>query len=428
MTVRRTPAAPRPTVDAEDEQLLPSPSVAQALRERDLVIFVVSRFFSGVAMMLLRATFSWQIFALTHSAFYLGVIGLIQFAPTFLLSLVSGVIADRYDRRRVIQIAQIGAFLCSTVLFLATRHGEASSTLVYAVILAAATATAFEAPARAALVPTLVPRTLLPAAVTLHSAVQNLSWATGPVIMGFVIAAYGVPGAYLLHMVLTLVAFTTLTFVRPRVPAGTRAAVSLAAIREGISYVRSRQAILGAMTLDMFAVIFGGATALLPIYATEILHVGARGYGLLSSALQIGTVLMSLILLVLPAIYRPGRALLLAVLAYGLATIVFGLSRSFPLSVVAYILAGMADQISVVSRAMIIQLATPDELRGRVSSVNLVFIGASNQLGAVESGFVAALTNATFSVVSGGFGCLVVLLVVAITLPGLRRYRIDHLT
>jgi len=224
-----------------------------------------------------------------------------------------------------------------------------------------------------------------------------------------------------------VMAFTTLSFVRPRPPAAGRGSVSLAAIREGIAYVRSRQSILGAMTLDMFAVIFGGATALLPIYATEILHVGARGYGLLSSALQIGTVLMSLVLLALPAIYRPGRALLAAVFAYGLATIVFGLSRSFPLSVVAYILAGMADQISVVSRAMIIQLATPDELRGRVSSVNLVFIGASNQLGAVESGFVAALTNATFSVVSGGVGCLLVLLVVAITLPELGRYRIDRL-
>jgi len=417
--------APRPIANATIAPAV-RPSVAQALRQRDLVIFVVSRFFSGVAMTLLRATFSWQIFSLTGSAFALGMIGLVQFIPTFVLSLLSGAVADRYDRRRIIQVTLVGSFACSALLYLTTRHGHIGSVLLYSLILAAATATAFEGPARAALLPTLVPRPLLPAAVTLNSGVQNLAWVTGPVVMGFVIAAYGVAAAYLIHMGVIVLAFVALAFVRSRRPAGALAVVSLAAIREGIAFVRRRRVVLGAMTLDMFAVIFGGATALLPIYATEILNVGARGYGLLSSALQIGTVVMSLVLLGLPPIHRPGRAVLAAVSVYGAATILFGLSRTFSLSIGACIVAGMADQISVVSRAMIIQLATPDELRGRVSSVNLVFIGASNQLGAVESGFVAALTGPVFSVVSGGIGALVVLFVVAILIPELRHYRIEH--
>ena len=180
------------------------------------------------------------------------------------------------------------------------------------------------------------------------------------------------------------------------------------------------------MVLDMFAVIFGGATALLPIYAQDILHVGPRGYGLLSSSLEIGALATSVVLMTRPPVRRTGRALLVAVGAYGVATIVFGLSRWFPLSVAAYMLVGVADQVSVVMRSTTIQLATPDELRGRVSAVNLLFIGASNQLGAAESGFVAALTSAPFAVVSGGIACLLVLAMVALTNPALRAYRIER--
>jgi MFS family permease len=285
-------------------------------------------------------------------------------------------------------------------------------------------AMAFEGPARASLLPTLVPRELFPSAVVVNSAAQNISSMMGPVLMGFVIAHAGVAAAYAAHVCIVLGSLALLSLVRARHVRTDGRVVSLQAIREGLRFVRGRQTILGAMALDMFAVIFGGATALLPVYATEILHVGPAGYGLLSSALELGTVLMSLILLALPPIARPGRALLGAVAVFGLATIVFGFSRWFPLSLAAFIVAGMADQVSMVTRQMIIQLATPDALRGRVSSVSLLFIGASNQLGAAESGFVAALTNATFAVVSGGIGCLVVLAVVALRLPELRKYRL----
>jgi len=342
------------------------------------------------------------------------------------LMLVAGAVADRYDRRAVVMLAQAAALVGSAALYLATRSGAATLPLIYAVVLATSAAAALEGPARAALLPTLVPRTLFPSAVAVHSTLQNLAWVTGPLIGGLVIAAAGVAAAYLLHAGLILASLAALAAVRSAPPAGARGAVSLQAIREGIAFVRQRQALLGAMTLDMFAVICAGADALLPIYANDILHVGARGYGLLSSAMEIGTCLMAVVLLVSPPIDRLGRALVWAVAVYGAATVVFGFSRSFPLSVGAFIVAGMADQISMVTRSMIIQLATPDALRGRVSSVNLVFIGASNQLGAVESGFVAALTSAAFAVVSGGVGCFVALAIVGVTLPGLRRYRLGQ--
>jgi hypothetical protein len=229
---------------------------------------------------------------------------------------------------------------------------------------------------------------------------------------------------YAVYAALILGSLVALFFLHPRSRDGVARAITLQSIREGLSFVRRRQVVLGCMTLDMFAVIFGGAAALLPIYANEILHVGPQGYGLLTSALEFGALLTSIVLILVPPITRVGVALLIAVGVYGVATIVFGLSRSFPLSLIAYAIVGVADQVSVVMRSTAIQLSTPDELRGRVSSVNFIFIGASNQLGAVESGFVAALTNAPFAVVSGGLGCLVVLGMVAVKLPQLRRYRI----
>lgn len=395
------------------------------LRDPNVMAFVASRFLAGVGMTLLRATFGWQIYSLTGSAFYLGLIGLIQFIPTLALSLVAGAVADSFDRRRIMMVSLTITFCGSAVLYWMTVHEQVSLPVLYALVVLASAAMAFEGPARASLLPTLVPRELFPSAVVVNSAAQNISWMTGPVLMGFIIGHSGVAAAYAAHVCIVIGAIASLAVVRGRRVPTERRTVTLHAIREGVVFVRSRQAIVGAMTLDMFAVIFGGATALLPIYATEILQVGPTGYGLLSSALELGTVLMSFILLALPTITRPGRALLCAVSVFGIATIVFGLSRWFPLSLAAFVVAGMADQVSMVTRQMIIQLDTPDALRGRVSSVNLLFIGASNQLGAAESGFVAALTSATFAVVSGGIGCLAVLALVAWRLPELRRYRLN---
>jgi len=391
---------------------------------RNFGFYLTSRFCSGAAMTMMRAAIGWHVFALSHSAFHLGLVGLVQFIPVLSLTLVGGAVADSYDRRKVCMVAQIVPLACAIGLAVATFRGAASLPLLYTIVLFIAAAAAFDNPARASLLPTLVSRDYFPRAVTIASTNQALAFVTGPTIGGFVIAAGGVASTYAVYAVLICGSLAGLTFLRPQPYEGAPRAVSLRAIREGLSFVWRRQVVLGCMTLDMFAVIFGGATALLPIYANEILQVGARGYGLLTSSLEVGALLASLVLTVLPPITRAGRALLIAVAGFGLATVIFGLSRWFPLSVVAYMAVGVADQISVVMRSTAIQLSTPDEIRGRVSSVNFIFIGASNQLGAVESGFVAAATSAPFSVVSGGLACLVVLAIVAARMPELRRYRV----
>jgi MFS family permease len=374
-------------------------------------------------MMMLRAAVAWHVFELSRSAFHLGLIGLAQFLPQLTLTMVGGAVADTYERRRIMVIAQSVALAAGVVLLWATWTTSETLLLLYLAVMVVAAAGAFDNPARAAFLPSLVGREFFPRAVTISSTNQALAFVTGPALCGVIIAASGIAAVYAAYSVLVLVSVACLSFIEKRPPEGPRGEISLTAVVEGLSFVRSRQVLLGCMTLDMFAVIFGGATALLPIYANDILHVGPRGYGVLSSALELGALLSAVVMIFAPPIQRAGRALLIAVGVFGVATIVFGLSRSFPLSVAAYMIAGAADQVSVVMRHTAVQLTTPDALRGRVSAVNFIFIGASNQLGAVESGFVAALTSATFAVVSGGVGCLIALAVVAFRLPELRRYR-----
>jgi MFS family permease len=375
-------------------------------------------------MSLFQAAIFWHVFAITGSSFQLGLIGLVQFVPALGLSLVGGAVADRHDRRRVALRAQLLPLVCSATLCALTLEGAVSLPVIWVVVVLVAASNAFENPARMALLPQLVPRDLFPRAVTVNATLTALARTTGPVAMGFVAAWAGIGAAYAIHAALLAVAIVTLARVRPRRPAAPGQTVSWQSIREGVAFVRGRQVVLGCMLLDMFAVIFGGAVALLPVYAQQILMVGERGYGLLAASLELGAVSMSALLIGLPTVRRAGRVLLVAVAAFGVATILFGLSRSFPLSLAAYVVVGMADQVSVVMRSTIIQLSTPDELRGRVSSVNMLSIVASNQLGAAESGFVAALTSAPFAVVSGGVGCLIVVALVALRLPELRRYRV----
>jgi MFS family permease len=393
------------------------------LRDPNVAFYVANRFFAAVATSLFGATVHWHVFALTDSTFQLGLVGLFRFLPAIPMGLLAGALADSFDRRRVVLAAQAASLVAALLLWSAAREPEPSLPLFYALVVLMAASVSLQAPARAALLPGLVSRDELAGAVTVASAFQQVAWVLGPVVMGFVIEAAGITAAYAVHAALAAGALVTIALVRPPPAAPARQTLSFESVREGVRFVASNQPVLGSMTLDMFAVVFAGATALLPVYANEILHVGPRGYGLLSAAMEIGAVIMALVLVARPAIAEPGRALLAAVLVFGLATIVFGLSRSFPLSVAAFVIAGMADQVSIVTRATIIQLATPDELRGRVNSVNFIFIGASNQLGAAESGFLAALTSATFSVVFGGFACLGVLAVVARKMPELVRYR-----
>jgi MFS family permease len=398
----------------------------RALGLADVRAFVAARFFSMMAHSLLAATFFWHVFDLTGSYSLIGVLGLVEFLPVLPVSLLAGAVADSRDRRGLMLSARTATLIGAAVLWLGAGEGPFALTVVLLVAFGLAVARGFEHPAAAALFPALVPREILQNALVLNSSARNLATVLGPVLAGFAIEAAGPRAAYALSGGFFAVSLALLARVRSPAVAGAVGEVSWAAIREGVAFVRSRPVILSSMSLDMFAVIFAGATALLPVYAEEILDVGPRGYGLLSASMSIGTLLMTLVLLVRPPFLRPGRSLLGAVFVFGLATLVFGLSRSFPLSMAAFVLAGMADQVSVVSRVTIIQLSTPDALRGRVNSVNMIFVGASNELGAAESGFLAALTSATFSVVGGGVACLAALGAVAARVPELARFRIDE--
>ena len=393
-----------------------------ALRQPRFQIYTASRIFSTMGNMALQAILAWHVYQLTHSALSLGFLGLARFLPALGVALIGGAVADTYNRKIVIMAAQTVPFSCGVILAVATFGHWVSADLIYALVLVIGLASSFENPARLALLPNIVSKETFANAVTVSSTLQSLGMVTGSVLGGALVAI-NIGASYVFYVCLIGGAFTMMSLVRyQQSNDGPKRSVSVAAIKEGISFVRHRQVLLGAMSLDMFAVIFGGAKGLLPIYATDILHVGGFGYGILLASIDIGSFIMSVLLVFRPPIYRTGRALVYSVTMFGILTMAFGLSRNIFLSIFLYMLIGASDEISVVMRNVIIQLATPDALRGRVSAVSQVFIQASNQLGSMESGFVAAVTSATFAVVSGGAGAVAVCVFIRLRLHELFNY------
>jgi MFS family permease len=392
----------------------------------DVRAFMAARFLGATARSLLHAAIAWHIFDATGREFWLGMRGLLEFLPVIPVALLGGAIADTRDRRDVVWLARSAALLCAAGLWLGTGRTDHELGLILSMALGLAVAAGFEFPAAQALLPALVPRPIFQNAVVVNATVRNLALVSGPVLMGFLIQAAGVRSAYATGVALYALSLVALLRVRRAGASSEGTRVGWPAIREGVRFVRGNPVILGAMTLDMLAVILADPTVLLAVFAEEILAVGPVGYGLLSAAIALGTLLTTLVLLLRAPFERPGRALLGAVCGFGLAAVLFGISRSFPLSVAALIVTGMADQVSMVTRSTIIQLSTPDGLRGRVNAVNMVFIGASNEFGAAFSGFLAAATSAVFAVVAGGVGCLGVVAGVAAAVPQLRRHRTLH--
>jgi MFS family permease len=372
------------------------------------------------------AALMWQVYDITGSALPLAFIGLARFLPSLAISFFAGAVADTSDRKMILALSQIPPIVVSVLLWALTASGAIAVGIVYPAVALVGAAAAFEGPARQSILPQVVPRTSFQRAVALATTVQQLTLVIGPAASGLIIARFGVAPAYLLHVVLLLLGLAFLVGVHVQPAASSRATLSMNMIREGIVFIWTHPAVFAAMALDMVAVIFAGAEALLPIYARDILDVGAFGYGLLSSSKAVGMLIMALSMTLLPSIVRTGRALVITIALYGLGTIAFGLSTWFPLSLLFYGLTAACDQVSVVMRQNIIQLGTPDALRGRVSSVNQVFIGASNQLGAMESGLVATWTNsAVFAVVFGGVACLVAVIVIGVLLPALWRHKLE---
>ena len=386
--------------------------------------FIVARVCRAVGNTLLAATVGWHVFDLTGSALALGLLGIVEFLPVIPVGLYGGALADTRDRVQLVRRTLVGVALCMAGLAAVAFSGGGVG-WVFGLILLSAACQAIERPAMSAILPSLVPAEQFPAAVAVAATARNAAWALGPVVGGVCIAQGGIGASYALGAVLVTTSALVLGFL-PRLPSvGTRDDVSWRSVKEGIVFVRGNRPVLASMSLDLLAVIFASVDALLPLFAREVLNVGATGFGVLSGSLTAGTFLMSGLLLVRPLGDRPGRALLLAVAGFGSATLMFAGSSAFALSIAALVVAGMADQVSMVARETILQLSTPDSLRGRVNAVNFVFIGASNELGRAESGLLAAAVGAVASVWIGGGLCLAALAAISLGVPELRSFRVS---
>ncbi|MDR3639937.1 MAG: MFS transporter [Humidesulfovibrio sp.] len=396
-----------------------SPSQAASLRNTPFPHFVSAQTADFFAYNMLTVAVGWQVYDLTRSALSLGLVGLAQFLPQFLLTLVVGHVADRYERRRVVMLSQ-GVLLCvCVVLALGSLTHSLTETAMLVCAAAMGGARAFVHPTMSAYLPTLVETRLLPRALALSASARQTGIIIGPALGGALYAA-GAATVYITSATAFLLSIVTLSRIRASCPVGRREPLTLGYILGGIAYIRSKSEVLGAISLDLFSVLLGGATALLPLFARDILNVGPLGLGLLRAAPAVGALSMSLYLARVPMTRAAGLKMFAAVAIFGLSTIVFGLSHSFALSLAALIVLGASDMISVVVRSSLVQLETPDTMRGRVSAVNSVFIGTSNQLGEFESGVTAAWFGAAPAVVLGGVCTLLVVVVWMRLFPALR--------
>ena len=405
-----------------------------ALRHADYRRFLTTHFATTLGVQIQDVIVAWQMYLDTHDPLSLGLVGLAEAVPNIGMSLLGGHVADRMDRRKLAMIATWVLLACAlTLAVLAGFRGDMVRYRVigaYAVVAISGVARAFLQPARTALAAAMIPREIQANAVTWRSTTWQLGAVIGPALGGLLNAAVGPQGSYLADGVLVVVALFALAAIKfrsaPVVDATTRIWESLTV---GIRYLRGQQILLGAMTLDLFSVLFGGAVALLPIFVVEILHTGVWGLGLLRAAPAVGALSMSVYLAWRPPLQRAGRALLLAVAAFGIFTIGFGLARTIWLSFACLALSGAADMISVVVRSTLLQLLVPNHLMGRVTSVNAIFIGSSNEIGSFESGVAAKLLGAVPAVLWGGVITLGVVGGTAIAAPKLRAVgRLEDVT
>jgi MFS family permease len=421
-------AAPLPPPDAGS-----SPDSYAVLRYPAYRWYIASTFSATLAMQIQAVVTAWLVYALTHDALALGLIGLAEALPAISVALFAGHVADRMDRRRIALVTLAVLVGCSASLLTISVHLAAHAGHpvrhavfpIYGVIMVSGVARSFLQPSRSALSAELVPRELYERAAAWRSSAWQLAAVGGPALGGLL---YGFGSARLAYTVdASLVVVSLVCMWRVRRPVRHTTAAHTHSLREslatGARFLRGQPVVLGALSLDLFSVLFGGATALLPIYASEILHVGPKGLGLLQAAPAAGAVTMSLFLAHSPPMRRAGRSLFISVAVFGLATIGFALSRSFGLSLAMLAISGMADTESVVIRSTLLQIFTPVDLLGRVSSVNQIFIGSSNEIGAFESGVTAKLMGAVGSVILGGTMTLVVVALTAWRVPALRRLR-----
>ncbi|MDR3453184.1 MAG: MFS transporter [Rhodoferax sp.] len=385
---------------------MPKKHLSSLFSQRQFLRFWLARFTGVMANQMLMVALAWQMYDITSSAWDLGLVGLFQFGPALLMTLPAGHVADRVHRGRIFAACMLTQAAVALLLLTATRSGFATRELILGLSVVLGIGRAFQMPAQQALIPLLVLPGMLQRAIALSSSGLQVAVIGGPALGGLLYAT-GAATVYASCAALLLLSGVLTLAVRYQHRPSALAA-NWNTVLAGVTFVWHRKVLLGATSLDLFAVLLGGATALLPIYARDILHTGPAGLGLLRAAPAMGALLMSLVLMRWPLRRRVGHRLLAAVALFGLATVVFGLSAHFGLSLLALAVTGAADNVSVVVRQTLVQLDTPDEMRGRVAAVNSIFIGASNQLGEFESGATAALFGPIGSVLAGGLGTLLV--------------------
>lgn len=401
---------------------MPAPDSPSPLSRPAFLHFLCARVGASLAFQIVSVAVGWQVYELSGSALDLGLIGLAQFLPMAVLTLVVGHVADRYDRRRIVAICMAIEALATLTLALAALHGLGGRPLIYATLIVMSSARAFEAPTLTTLIPAIVPRAWLPRATALSSSGGQIAQIAGPALGG---VGYGLGAGwiYCVAAALYLTAFASIASMAVDRAPPRKEPTTWRTLFAGITFIFQRRLLLGTLSLDLFAVLLGGATALLPIFAKDILQAGPWALGALRAAPACGAMLMSLTLARLTLGEHVGRLLFRALLLFGVATTVFGLSTSIPLSVAALVVLGAADAISVVVRSSLVQLNTPDHMLGRVSAVNTLFVSASNQLGEFESGMLAALVGAVPAVVIGGVGTVAVAGLWMWWFPELRKLR-----
>ncbi|EHM02148.1 transporter, major facilitator family protein [Acetobacteraceae bacterium AT-5844] len=402
------------------------PEEPRLLSQPNLLAFLGSRSLSALAYQMQTVAVGWQIYELTRSAMALGLVGLAQFLPMVLLVFVSGQVVDRFDRRRIAAICQGLSALCAVAFAYASFTNAITPAMIYVLIALFGVAKAFEGPSLQALLPGLVPPAIFSRAAALSASCFQTVTIIGPSAGGLL---YGLGAGVVYSIVAAIFALAALSasLIRMRQPARPRDKVTLEAVFGGLRFIRSRPEIMGAISLDMFAVLLGGAVAMMPLYAHDILHAGPWGLGILRGAPAVGALAVSILLARKPIKRHAGLLMFGAVAVFGLANIAFGFSTWLPLSALALAVAGGADVVSVVVRSTLVQLRTPDDMRGRVAAVNMLFIGTSNQLGEFRSGTLAAGIGPVASVVLGGVGTVVVAGVWMKLFPKLRNLqRLDE--
>jgi MFS family permease len=404
-----------------------TPGSAESLfQHRAYIAFWCARTASSFGFQMLSVAVGWQIYAMTGRAFDLGLIGLVQFFPSVLLALPAGHLADQFDRRRIVLLGQIVEWIAIVLLATLTLLHAINEVGILCLLFVISTAKAFESPSMQSMVPALVPPSLLPRAMAVNGSAMQAAMIMGPALGGFLyIAGPGV--VYWVSAVLYLIAATMVAQLHYERAPPKREPATLKTLFAGVHFIRERKDILGVISLDLFAVLLGGATALLPIFAKDVLHTGPWGLGLLRAAPAVGALLMSFWLARHSMQRRVGMTMFACVAGFGVATLVFALSKVIWLSLLALFALGAFDMVSMVIRGSLVQLDTPDAMRGRVSAVNGIFINTSNQLGEFESGMVAAWLGAVGSAVVGGIGTLVVVGLWMMMFPALRQRQRLHM-